>query len=284
MLNNVKNNKKTPEDIIAIDFKYEKIQENFEFIVSKTTVDESQMELVEYLSDFRDMNLDVLIDSKVFYIQDEKEIGYLTAFDEEAQYYLGFLNKNVDYTNRFVFPVMNGLGELNAWVGYDSDSKSKYMVGLLGVGDKKKLLYGIHDLKMAYEEDTIIANEGMFERLRLKSIGKSNAVSLLGKKMSKWQKQFLNRFTNKILIPDGDTEGQDMIKQWVSDLKGNVCVIRLKEESITLTDDEGNTYKKRIKDIDDKLRYFPERVEEFNLLYEKIKLRLKTEKYFEVNF
>ena len=205
MLNNVKNTKKTPEDIIAIDFKYEKIQENFEFIVSKTTVDESQMELVEYLSDFRDMNLDVLIDSKVFYIQDEKEIGYLTAFDEEAQYYLGFLNKNVDYTNRFVFPVMNGLGELNAWVGYDSDSKSKYMVGLLGVGDKKKLLYGIHDLKMAYEEDTIIANEGMFERLRLKSIGKSNAVSLLGKKMSKWQKQFLNRFTNKILIPDGDS-------------------------------------------------------------------------------
>lgn len=273
----------TEEEKVAIQFKYEKIQENDKFIYSRIREDEAQRELLDFLADFRQMSPKILEEAEVFYIENRKEIDYLTGFDEDAQYYLGFMNRNVNYEGRFVFPVRNGKGELNAWIGYDPDSKSKYLVGLLGVGDKKKLLYGIHDLDQAYEEDTIAVFEGSFERNRLKEIGVNIGVSLLGKKMSKWQKQFINRFKNIILIPDADQEGQDMINQWKQDLKGNICLIKLYEEA-------GKFYvgdewiEKRIKDMDDKLRDNPEKVRAFLELYEVIKERFKTENYFEVKF
>lgn len=275
--------KQTTEEIIAVDFKYEKIQEGFELINRRIAGDEGQERLLDYLSDFRQMNKEILRQANVFYVEDKNEINFLTGYDEDTQYYLGFLSKNVSYEGRFVFPMRNGFGELNGWIGYDSDSTSKYMVGLLGVGDKKKLMYGIDDIDLAFEEDTIIVNEGLFERLRLKEIGLNVGVSLLGKKMSKWHKQYLNRFKNVILIPDGDIEGQDMINQWREGLTSNVCVIKLKEEMKKFfVFDEW--IEKKAKDLDDKLRGDIKKQEEFKELYSYIKETLKNEKYMEVSF
>lgn len=272
-----------PEEIEGIEYRYEKMQENKDYLYSRLENDEAQLSLLEYLSDFRQLDIKVLKEAGVFYIENRNEIHYLTGYDEDTQYYLGFLNKNVSYEGRFVFPILNGLGELNAWNGYDSDSKSKYLVGLLGVGDKKNLLYGINDIDRAFEEDTIIVNEGLFERLRLKEMDLNVGVSLLGKKMSKWQKKYINRFKNKILIPDGDEEGQDMITQWKEGLTGNICVVKLKEEKRKYwVMDEW--VEKRVKDLDDKLRANPEKQEEFRDMYKLIKERLKTEMYMEINF
>lgn len=275
--------RKTSDEILAINYKYEKIQEAYQKLVEISREDTAQHNCIHFLSEYRQIDEKLLHEAGMVFITDLAERQYLSNYNEDNMYYLGFTNPHVHYDGRFVFPMKNGKGELNAWVGYDYDSPSKYMVGLLGIGDKKHLMYGIDDIAQAYEEDTIIVNEGLFERMRLKEIGLNVGVSLLGKKMSSWHKQFLNRFKNVILIPDGDGEGQDMIEQWVEGLTSNVCVLKLKQrkKNFFYIDE---WVEKSAKDLDDLLRDDHDAVERFKLLYADIKKQLKKTSYLEVSF
>jgi DNA primase len=273
----------TKDEIEAREFRYEKIQEAYDFIKAKLIVDDIQDECIKYLSEYREIDYTKLRETGVFYADDNNELEFITSYEEDFMYYLGYKSKNVDYSNRYLFPILNGNGKLNAWVGYDYESKSKYLVGMLGISDKKKLLYGIHDLAQAFEEDTIIITEGMFERIRLKSIGLNVGASLLGKKMSDWQKRYINRFKNKILIPDGDTAGQEMVEQWREGLTGNVAVIQVTviEKSFKYPEE---TKIKYAKDLDDRLRNDETEIENFKKLYKDIKTRFKEETYIHTKF
>lgn len=275
----------TKDEIEAREYRYEKIQEAYDFIKKKLVDDEVQDECIKYLAEYRQINYEKLRNTGVFFSEDISELEFLASYDEDFMYYLGFRSKNMDYSNRYMFPVLNGKGSLNAWVGYDfeADSKTKYIVGMLGINDKKKLLYGLHDLNQAYIEDTIIVTEGMFERIRLKSIGLNVGVSLLGKKMSKWQKRYINRFKNKILIPDGDSAGQSMIEQWTEGLTGNVAVVRLSTMEKTFIYPE-ETRIKLAKDLDDRLRNDDLEISNFKNMYKEIKNRLNDETRIEIRF
>lgn len=255
--------------MLAKDFRNDKLQEAYNFIKPKIISDEVQDACIKYLSEYRNLDYKILRDTCVFYAENDSELEFLTSYEEDFMYYLGFRSKNVDYSDRYLFPIHNGKGNLNAWVGYDYESKSKYLVGMVGLGNKKRLLYGIDDLSMSYEEDTIIVVEGIFDRLRLKEIGLNLGVSLLGKKMSKWQKRYINRFKNKILIPDGDDSGQDMIDQWKEGLTGNIAVIKLEVKEKSLTYPEG-IITKVCTDVDDRLREDYDEVKDFNELYKDI--------------
>lgn len=275
--------KKTEEEIVAADYKYDKMQEAYQRLEEIARKDEGQIRCINFLSEYRQIEEQLLHDAGMVFITDEAERQFLGNYDEDNMYYLGFKNQNISYDGRFMFPIRNGKGELNAWVGYDYDSESKYLVCMLGISDKKHLMYGIDDIQQAYEEDTIIVNEGLFERVRLKEIGLNVGTSLLGKKMSDWHKQFLNRFKNVILIPDGDKEGQDMVEQWQKDLTSNVCVVRLKprDKKMFYIDEWVD---KSCKDLDDILRDDVAAQERFKELYKNIKEELKTKTFMEVSF
>lgn len=265
------------------EYKFEKIQEFYNLLKRNVSRDEVQKECIKYLADFRGLDKELLENEGVFYAENKEELSLLVSYDEDALFYLGF--KSLDYSNRYLFPILNGKGNLCAWVGYDWEADpSKYLVGLLGIGDKKRLIYGLHDMDEAWNEDTIIVVEGIFDRLRLKSIGLNVGAALLGKKMSDWQKSYINRFRNKILIPDGDSSGQEMIEQWKMGLKGNVAVVKLKEYEKVFHSVEG-TYRKMAKDMDDILRDDEEKVNQFINLYNEIKTTFEEGKSFlEVTF
>lgn len=273
----------TKEDMISRAFRYEQIQENYDYIKGRLKTDEVQDECIRYLAEYRQLDYETLRSEGVFYAETTDELELIAGYDEDAIYYLGFSNKFMDYRNRYMFPVLSGSGKLHAWNGYDYESKSKYLVGLLGVGDKKRLMYGIHDIQQAYDEDTIIVTEGTFERIRLKEMGLNVGVSMLGKKMSPWHKQFLNRFKNVILIPDGDDEGQMMIDQWAKDLTSNVAIVKIKmvEKDFVYPEE---TIRKTAKDLDDKLRADELEQQRFITLYESLKDRLRTSRRVTVEF
>lgn len=272
------------DDVIALQYKYDKIQEAYRFFAGKVLNDKVQDECIRYLAEYRELDYDLLRKTGVFYAENVDELAYLASYEDEYMFDLNFKSKIVSYDNRYVFPVLSGNGNLHAWNGYDFESQAKYLVGLLGVGNKRRLMYNIHNIDMAYEEDTIIVNEGLFETLRLEMIGLPMGVSLLGKKMSPWHKKFLNRFKNIILIPDGDEEGQDAIPQWMEGLTSNIALVRLKPEKRDIRYPDDVIVTKHVKDLDDKLRANPVRVDEFLELYKLIRSRLETESSIVVEF
>lgn len=274
----------TKEEMISRQYKYDKVQEAYEFIRDKIVEDTVQDDCIRYLAEYRQLDYEVLRKTGVFYADTNDELEYLVSYDDEYMFDLGWKSKIVSYENRYVFPVLSGNGKLHAWNGYDYESPAKYMVGLLGIGEKTRLMYNIHNIDMAYREDTIIVNEGIFEPLRLESIGLPMGISLLGKKMSPWHKKFLNRFANIILIPDGDAEGQDAIPQWMEGLTSNIALVRLKQERRDFVYSDDVIVTKTVKDLDDKLRANPEKVEEFLALYDDVRKKLLTSRYVTVDF
>lgn len=276
--------KLTKEEIAALTERYNLIQESYKILVANVKADNSQTECIEFLSDFRKIDADILKEAGVFFNENVDEAYYLCGQDENTLYNLSLSNKTLNYTGRFMLPLLNMKNELVCWIGYDYESDAKYLIGLLGVGDKRHLIYGVNDIERAFEESTIIVTEGFFERLRLKEIGLNVGVSLVGKKMSDWHKMFLNQFDNVILIPDGDAEGQAAIPQWLSGLTSNICVLHLIEREKTFDYGEGELVTKSAKDLDDLLRDEPEKASEFHALYEEIKQKLKTTAYYETSF
>lgn len=271
------------DEVAEREYRFHKMQEAYEFIDGKLVYDEVQAACVKSLSDYRDMDFTMLRDTGVFYAENKRELEFITSFEEEYQYYLGFSGSALRYENRYVFPIKNGKGNLISWIGYDWESTSKYLVGMLGLGDKKRVLFGMDYMYEAFREDTVIVHEGIFDTLRLREIGLMNGVSLLGKRMSDWQKRYINRFKNKILIPDGDESGQSMIEQWKRGLTGNVAVVKLGMREKDMVYPEG-VVKVLANDTDALLRGEDPEKERFKEMYYNLKKDMLGMREIEVTF
>lgn len=199
--------------------------------------------------------------------------------DTQMRYFIDLKRDFIIQRQRFVFPILSSKGIINGLVGYDYESDFKYIMSISSFTARDNLLFNLQNLDKAYRERVLIIIEGVFDSLRLNEVGRLNNISLLGKKMTNYKLNLINRFDLVVLIPDNDEQGIKSSEYWKRGIKTKIATINLAannyEKIIKEQNEEGDIITKKIetkiKDIDDYLRLENQNNrEKFNKVYKKI--------------
>lgn len=169
---------------------------------------------------------------KVFFVNDEMVSGWLP--DEFRAESLGFVRgNNVIFAGRLVYPVMDVMGDVMGFCGWDKVNKPKYLDSRnQGYKAKHATFYGMETLNEAYRNNQpVYIVEGIVCCLYLRSQG-LQAYAMLGSNLTPYVLAILRRFGSRlVVIPDNDTVGKS-----VTDINdnnqnaGNKFVAQIKKE------------------------------------------------------
>lgn len=127
---------------------------------------------------------------------------------------------------RIAIPIHDQHGRLVAYCGRSVDgAEPRYR---LPAGfQKSQVLFNYHRARVAPSEQVIIV-EGFFDCMRVHQAGIPCVVALMGARLSRAQKDLLaDRFSNVILLLDGDQTGRTATAQIASDLAPACSVTEL---------------------------------------------------------
>lgn len=206
-------------------------QDEFEFYVAEYSVDEVRQDLARlvkffqeqdyheramqmFLVDYREMPMEVAIESDAFCVNEEMEIWQMPDWFQSEP--LGFIrNKWCTQWGRCVFPVKDVRGQVAGLCGWDPFAQPKYLDSRnYGYKAKQTMLYGMEKLPEYYvAKGPVFLTEGLMCTwyLRWK---KFMALSSLGSYLTPYVIQILRRFGDRlIVITDNDDTGDKYAKQ-----------------------------------------------------------------------
>jgi len=151
----------------------------------------------------------------------EDTINYFEA--NYAEDFTGYGYKN---QQRITIPGHDELGKLCGFIGRTPiDAKPKY---LYTPGWQKSFtLFNLHRAKQ-YSENGIMLVEGSLDCFKIKQMGYSNVVAILGSELSQYQYSLLKKYTNKIyLFFDSDAAGSKASRNALELAKDNLDVYHI---------------------------------------------------------
>lgn len=171
---------------------------------------------LEYFSELRDLPLDIIKESDIFYIGDATEMllpSYLGKVEDFGV--ISPNNKKPIFHNRFVIPIKDINGNILNLVGYSKEADERYIYGTAKYYRRRSTLYGLENLNLAYDLGYAIITEGITDTIRVRSLGFKNTFAMCGTHKSDFIMNQLNRCSKGVIkIPDRDSAGQRASKNW----------------------------------------------------------------------
>lgn len=171
---------------------------------------------LESFANDRNFSIEVLKECGIFYIGEMAEMlvpKYLEYLDM-----LGVIsptNKKPIFHNRFVIPIKNQVGTIQNLVGYSKEAYERYIYGTALYYRRRDTLWGLENLKLAYELGYAILVEGITDAIMLRSIGYKNSFAMCGTHKSEYNMRLLNRCRHGVIrIPDRDSAGERAVRNW----------------------------------------------------------------------
>jgi DNA primase len=165
-------------------------------LASKTLWTDEGLEIQQYLRMQRDIPETI-----------SKMMGFGYVPKRARRYCLSSLG--FDLSGRLIMPLWDSHKKLVAVTSRDMDPDSNLKHWHESF-DKTMYLYGLDTAKQAIsEQDSAIVVEGQFDVARLRTLGFSNSVAILGSAMSLIQAALLSRYCSHVyLMFDGDAGGE----------------------------------------------------------------------------
>lgn len=176
--------------------------------------------MLQYFADLRQIPLDEIIRSDIFYIDDATEMllpQYLNKVESFGV--ISPTNKKPIFHNRFVMPIKDIDGRVLNLVGYSKEANERYVYGTAKYYRRRETMYGLENLPLAYELGYGILTEGITDTIRVRSLGDKYRVSFAncGTHKSEFIMKQLNRCRFGVIkIPDRDVPGQKALRGWVT--------------------------------------------------------------------
>lgn len=172
--------------------------------------------MLQYFSQMRDIPLEEVIKSDIFYIKDATEMLIPSYLDKVESFgVISPTNKKPIFHNRFVIPIKDVNGKILNLVGYSKEANERYVYGTAKYYRRRETMYGLENLHLAYELGYAIVTEGITDTIRIRSLGFPNCFAMCGTHSSEFIMKQLNRCRYGIIkIPDRDSAGQRAAKGW----------------------------------------------------------------------
>lgn len=192
-----------------------KYNEEFTDYVKALTKRSDKHKLNE-MAELRGLPLEALEEADIFYIGNMAEM-LLPSFLNEIQSFgiISNTNKKPIFNERWVIPIKNTDGLVENLVGYSPTADERYIYGTSRYYRRRETLYGLENLKLAYEMGYAVLTEGITDTIRLRSLGIKNSFAMCGTHKSEFIMQQLNRCRYGLIrIPDRDDAGKQTEKHW----------------------------------------------------------------------
>lgn len=186
----------------------------------------SNKEKIAELAQIRNMPVEVLEEQGVFYIGAMTEMMLPKYIDSLQEFgVISPTNNKPIFNNRWVFPIKTPDGLVQNLVGYSPYSDERYIYGTARYYRRRNTLYGLENLKLAYELGFAVLTEGITDAVRLRSLGIKNSFGNCGTFTSEIALKQLNRCEYGVIkIPDRDKAGIEAEKKWKV-LKGITLIV-----------------------------------------------------------
>ena len=167
-------------------------------------------------AEMRNFSLDIIEKCGIFYIGSEAEMlipKYLGLIDE-----LGVIsntNRKPIFSNRYVIPIKDINGNIIGLVGYSKEATERYIYSTSKYYRRRETMWGLENLRLAYEMGYAIVTEGITDAIRLRSQGHLNTFAMCGTHSSEFIMKQLNRCRYGVIkVPDRDSAGRKASKKW----------------------------------------------------------------------
>jgi DNA primase len=171
---------------------------------------------LEYFAELRRFPMEIIKSSDIFYIGDATEMlipSYIGMVEDFGV--ISPTNKKPIFHNRFVIPIKDINGKIINVVGYSKEADERYVYGTAKYYRRSETLYGLENLKIAYENGFAILTEGITDTIRVRSLGFPNTFAMCGTHKSEFIMKQLNRCRNGVIkIPDRDSAGKRAARNW----------------------------------------------------------------------
>lgn len=181
----------------------------------KDRADESALEI---FSKMRNMPIDIVKKSDMFYIKDATEMlipSYLETVEDFGV--ISPTNKKPIFHNRYVMPIKDTDGRILNLVGYSKEANERYVYGTARYYRRRETMYGLENLESAYDKGFAILTEGITDTIRIRSLGYDNCFATCGTHRSDFIMKQLNRCRYGVIkLPDRDAPGQKALRGWIT--------------------------------------------------------------------
>lgn len=171
-------------------------------------------EKLQELSDLRKISVEELITEEMVYIDSGTKMLIPEYMDHVKE--LGVIsntNNKPIFNNRYVFPIKDWHGNIVNLVGYSKDSDERYVYGTGEWYRRRDYIYGLENLKYAYEVGWCILTEGISDAWAVRQFGFKNTFGNCGVEFSEFKKSQLSRLRFGIIqIPDRDRPGLKLLR------------------------------------------------------------------------
>lgn len=172
--------------------------------------------MLDYFAELRQFPREVIDEQRIFYIGEATEMLLPSYIDKVESFgVISPTNKRPIFHNRFVIPIMDIDGNVLNLVGYSKEANERYVYGTAKYYRRRETMYGLENLKLAYELGYAIVTEGITDTIRLRGLGYKNTFAMCGTHDSAFIMKQLNRCRYGIIrVPDRDEAGQRAVKKW----------------------------------------------------------------------
>lgn len=173
---------------------------------------------LENFVELRGIPMEEVIASDIFYIDDATEMllpRYLGDIEEFGV--ISPTNKKPIFHNRYVMPIKDIDGRILNLVGYSKTADERYVYGTAKYYRRRETMYGLENLRLAYERGYAIVTEGITDTIRVRSLGDDykGCFAMCGTHNSDFIMKQLNRCRYGVIkIPDRDAPGKRASKKW----------------------------------------------------------------------
>lgn len=172
--------------------------------------------MLQYFADLRQMPIEEVIKSDIFYIDDATEMllpKYLNSVESFGV--ISPTNKKPIFHNRFVIPIKDTDNRVLNLVGYSKEANERYVYGTAKYYRRRETMYGLENLQLAYELGYCILTEGITDTIRVRSLGYPVSFANCGTHKSDFIMKQLNRCRYGVIkIPDRDAPGNKASNWW----------------------------------------------------------------------
>lgn len=193
-------------------------REKFTDYVNKLYI-RSNKEKQKEFSDLRKINLDTVVESGIFYVNEPVELmipEYISLLDQFGL--IASANNKPIYSQRWVIPIRDKDNMVQALVGYTNKADERYVYSTTDFYLRGDTLYGEEQLNQAMEDGYAVLAEGITDALHIRSLGFSNIFANCGTRRGNINFLRLNRLKYGLIrIPDRDTAGDKTKRTWITD-------------------------------------------------------------------
>ncbi len=170
-----------------------------------------------HFAEMRHFDVETVKENDIFYIGDATEMllpSYLGQVEDFGV--ISPTNKKPIFHNRYVMPIKDINGKVLNLVGYSKEADERYVYGTARYYRRRETMYGLENLKYAYELGFAYLTEGITDTIRVRSLGRRNCFANCGTHESAFIMNQLNRCEHGVIkIPDRDAAGKRAAKKWV---------------------------------------------------------------------